>query len=183
MSKTFAELEAEWKAIKKKLDATMVEYRLLRQKRSAFQVKLIFPRDSSPEAMRAFRDREKEVVSQLSIDLRDLDQDIKAVRIRLKQIRATLAVKQTQIYQLQAQSVWKKMIEKAEAINQLATQMEGEIKTLSAIAEDFYPPTEKWLPQHPELAQISATTIPRVFWKDNHLEVRDKAIDWDSEET
>ncbi|MGC9527998.1 MAG: hypothetical protein ACP5D7_20875 [Limnospira sp.] len=183
MSKTFAELEAEWKAIKKKLDATMVEYRLLRQKRSAFQVKFIFPRDSSPEAMQRFRDREKEVISQLSINLHDLDQDIKAVRIRLKQIRATLAVKQAQIYQLQAQSVWQKLNEKAKAINQLAAQMEREMKALAVIADDFYPPAEKWLPQHPELTQISATTIPRVFWKDNHLELRDATINWDSEET
>ena len=181
MSQTLQDLETEWKSIKAEVDAIKFQYDTLRNKRSNLHVTVLFASDSSPETLAVLQKQTQEEANRWSIDLQQLDQEIQATRIKLRQIRAKLAVKQAQIYRIQAQQNWIKLKKQYEQINQLASSFESEILSFYKTAENFQPVPEEWLPKHPQLLELEITHIPYIQPEEKQFKLIGKPIDFNPE--
>lgn len=67
---------------------------------------LFYFSDSSPESLATLQQQTQDEAQRWSLNLQQLDQEIQATRIKLRQVRAKLAVKQAQINRFQAQKNW-----------------------------------------------------------------------------
>lgn len=184
MSQTIEQLQAEWDTIKAEVDAMQAEYDTLCRKRSSFHLTLIFPQDRSSEAQTEFHQKCQAEVKVWSVDLKELEQQIKATRLKLKKIQSKLAVKHAKIYQVQAQQRWPQLCQQAEKVNQLATQLENEVQTFWQIAHDFKPRLGNWLPEAPQLSKFpSPATIPTVKRLEYGLELVNQSVDFQENES
>ncbi|MGL5079861.1 MAG: hypothetical protein ACRC8A_00075 [Microcoleaceae cyanobacterium] len=182
MTQTIQKLQTEWNQIKAQAEAIYAEYNSLRRKRGVFRLDLIFPQDHRPESLEEYRQNCQQEIAKWHFDLQELDQELKSTRLRLKKVRAQLIVKQTKLYELQAQQQWPKVCEQAEIVNQLTQQLEQEIRTLWKLAHDFQPRIGSWLPEHPQLVEFSeATFVPTVTSQEDCLAVQNQAVDWQQE--
>ncbi|HAN74711.1 MAG TPA: hypothetical protein DDZ60_15475 [Planktothrix sp. UBA10369] len=176
MSQTLEDLQTEWDAIQAEIDAVKAEYNRLRNKRSNFHVTVLFSSDSSPESLAILQQQTQVEAKRWSLNLQQLDQEIQATRIKLRQVRAKLAVKQAQIYRFQAQKNWIKLKQHQEQINQLVNSLEKEINLLSKTAENFEPVSEDWLPKYPKLLELEMTNIPYLKIEGKQFKLVSKPI-------
>ena len=174
MSQTLENLQTEWDAIKDQINAVKAEYNRLRSKRSNFHVTVLFSSDSSPESLATLQQQTQDEAQRWSLNLQQLDQEIQATRIKLRQVRAKLAVKQAQINRFQAQK-------NCDRINQLANSLEEEIFLLCKNAENFQPISENWLPKHPQLLELETINIPYVKIEDKQFKLTSKPINFNLE--
>lgn len=176
MNKNISQLESEWQKIANQLNAAIADYYSLRRMRSDFQVKFIFPDNDSTESLDEFHRREQQAIAEFTVNLQHLDQDIKGALMKVKNIQATMAVKQSQLYQAQAKIIWEKLIKKSQKINQLSHNLQTEIKAFNEIAKEFSPSLTKTLPQPPLLVKVSSATVPHVVNHQNRLEIKDRDL-------
>lgn len=177
MNPTLAELKTEWEMIKAEVDGIKAEYDKLRQKRSGFYVGLLVSEESSPEAIAQLKQQAEAEAKRWSFDLQVLDQEIQSTRIKLRQIRAKLAVKQAQIYRVQAQQNWPKLKQQSDQINQLSNRLKQELQIFDQIAKDFYPVPEAWLPKHPQLVEFIASDLPYIELEDKKFKLVNRPLD------
>lgn len=178
MNPAIEQLESEWQEMRAQLDEIKAEYDALCAKRSCFYGTFIFAKDNSPEAEAEFQERCKAEVAEWSLKLPELEQEIKAANLKMKKARAKLAVKQIKLYELEAEENWQKLAHKANAINQLTEQIEGEIQEFWRVAHNFSPRLEDWLPEQPKLAFCDKIpAVPRIKQTENSLELGEKQID------
>lgn len=181
MSQTLQELQTEWNSIKAEVNAIKFQYDTLRNKRSNLHVTVLFTSDSSPESLALLQQQTQEEANRWSLDLQQLDQEIQATRIKLRQIRAKLAVKQAQIYRFQAQQNWIQLKQQYERINQLSNSLEAEILSFYKTAGNFSPLPEEWLPKHPQLLELEMTHIPYIQSEEKQFKLMGKPIDFNRE--
>lgn len=177
MNPTLADLQAEWEMIKADVDAVKATYDQLRQKRSGFHVALLVAEESSPEASVALKQQAETEAKRWFFDLQTLDQEIQTTRIKLRQVRAKLAVKQAQIYRIQAQQNWPKLKQQLERVNQLSKSLKKEIQIFDQIAKDFQPAVEEWMPKHPQLVEFIASEIPYIELEDKQFKLVNRPLD------
>ncbi|VXD16719.1 conserved hypothetical protein [Planktothrix serta PCC 8927] len=181
MSQILQDLQTEWQTIQDQVDAVKSEYNALRNKRSNHHVTVLFSSDSSLESLAMLQQQAEAEANRWSFDLQQLDQEIQATRIKLRQIRAKLAVKQAQIYRAQAQQNWIQLKQHHERINQLATTLEAEILAFSKTAENFQPLSEEWLPKPPQLLELEMTNIPYIKAEEKKFKLVGKPINFNLE--
>ncbi|MEB3280213.1 MAG: hypothetical protein VKK42_14960 [Lyngbya sp.] len=180
MSQAIEQLQSEWNEIKAQIDEIQAEYEALCDKRSSFHAMLIFPKDNSPEAQAEFHQQCQTQLTQWSVNLPELEREIKGTNLKLKKVQAKLAVKQAKLYELQAKEIWPQLGQQAKIINQLAEKLEQEIQTFWQISHNFQPRFDDWLPEEPLLAYFdSITTVPQVEPTENGLKVINKEIDFE----
>ncbi|NJK40014.1 MAG: hypothetical protein HC835_04285 [Oscillatoriales cyanobacterium RM2_1_1] len=162
------ELQTEWNQIKSQVETVQAQYTLLRRQRGGFHLKLMFPQDNRPESLAEYRQTCEQEMKKWQFNLEELDRELKSVRLKLKKVRAQLIVKQTKLYELQAQQKWPKICEQVQVVNQLAAQLEQALQILWQQAHDFQPRVGSWLPEHPQLVQFPAqVTIPTATAQDD----------------
>ncbi|TVU51882.1 MAG: hypothetical protein EA414_20345 [Arthrospira sp. PLM2.Bin9] len=183
MAKSLGELQQEFHGIQQRLKEAIAEYHAVRRIRSAFQVKLIFPEDKSAAAISEFHRQEQQAIADLKVNLQHLDQDIKVAVMKVKNLQATLSVKQSQIYQAQAQIIWEKLIKQSAKINELSDTLETEIKALMAINNEWEPSGEYLLPTPPVLLKISSRRVPYIYQHQNYVEIGEKSLDIQPDES
>ncbi len=180
MSQSLEQFQTEWNEIKTQLDDVQAQYQALYEKRSSFYVAVMFPEDYSPEAQAEFQQMCQTQVSQWSINLTELDREIKTTQLKIRKIQTKLSIKQSRIYELQAKEIWKKLIQQANTINQCSKQLEQEIQTFWEIAHSFQPNLEDWLPSPPQLAHVEEQIkIPHIGQTEHGLQLMNKEIDFD----
>ncbi|MGF1495018.1 MAG: hypothetical protein ACFBSC_21750 [Microcoleaceae cyanobacterium] len=183
MSQVIQRLQAEWNQIKAQADAVQAEYNALLRRRKTFHVKLIIPSSSQPADLDKCQQDCQREIARWTNNLQSLNQELKITRLKLKKIRAQLIVKQTKLYELQAQQQWPKLCERVEGINQLAMQLEQELKTFWQIAHDFQQRPTSWLPEAPQLARFSdQITVPQVVHREDGLEIVNQGTTWSKEQ-
>ncbi|WP_413163546.1 hypothetical protein ACL6C3_29380 [Capilliphycus salinus ALCB114379] len=177
MSQAIEQLQSEWNEIKAQLDEIQAEYRALCDKRSCFYGMLIFPKDNSPEAQAEFDQQCQTQVTQWSVNLPDLEREIKAIHLKMKKIQAKLAVKQAKIYELQAKEIWLELGQKARTINQLSQQIKQEVQNFWQFSHSFQPRYQDWLPEPPQLVyRDQIPTVPVIQETENGLELTHQEI-------
>ncbi|WRH67655.1 MAG: hypothetical protein RSE13_04680 [Planktothrix sp. GU0601_MAG3] len=181
MSQTLEDLKIEWNAIKAQADAVKAEYEGLRSKRSNFHVTIFLSSDASPESLATLQQQTQSEAQRWSLNLQQLDQEIQTTRIKLRQFRAKLAVKQAQIYRFQAQKNWIELKKNYDRINQLANHLEEEIMGFYKIAENFEPISEEWLPKHPQLLELEIINIPYIQTEEKQFKIISKPINFNLE--
>lgn len=181
MSQTLENLQKEWNAIQAEMDAVKAEYDKLRNKRSNFHVTVLLSADSSSESLASLKQQAQAQAQHWSLNLQQLDQEIQVTRIKLRQIRAKLAVKQAQIYRFQAQKNWIELTKNYDRINQLCNRLEEEIITFYKTAENFDFPSEEWLPKHPQLLDLEIVNIPYIKIEDKKFKIISKPINFNLE--
>lgn len=181
MSQTLEDLQIEWNAIQAQIDAVKAEYDGLRSKRSNFHVTILLSSDSSPESLATLKQQAQDEAQHWSLNLQQLDQQIQATRIKLRQVRAKLAVKQAQIYRFQAQKNWIELTKNHERINQLSNHLEKEIIKFYQTAANFEPVSEEWLPKHPQLLELEVTNIPYIKIEEKKFKIISKPINFNLE--
>ncbi|SKB11298.1 conserved hypothetical protein [Planktothrix sp. PCC 11201] len=181
MSQTLEDLQTEWDAIKDQINAVKAEYNRLRSKRSNFHVTVFLSSDASPESLVTLEQQTQDEAQRWSLNLQQLDQEIQSTRIKLRQVRAKLAVKQAQIYRFQAQKNWIELKKNCDRINQLANSLEEEIFLLCKNAENFQPTSEDWLPKYPQLLELETINIPCVKIEDKQFKLTSKPINFNFE--
>ncbi|MDY7023430.1 MAG: hypothetical protein SWJ54_19100 [Cyanobacteriota bacterium] len=170
MSQAIEQLQAEWNEIKAQVDEIQAEYDLLCDKRASFQVIILFPKDDSPEAQAEFQNNCQTQMAKWSVNLAELDREIKATGFKLKKVQTKLAVKQNKLYELQAKELWPQLVQQAQNLNQIAEKLEQEVKIFWQIAHNFQPRFAEWLPELPRLSTFEkSTTIPKVKQSKNGL--------------
>lgn len=172
MTKNLEQLQSEWQQLQEEVDEIQAEYDILRRQRSAFQVELIFPQGNSPEDLEAFHQQAAEQVANWSINLKELNKNLRSTRVRLKKKRTQMIVKQTQIYQLQAHQLWPTVCQQAEEINQIVADLVQKLQTLKQVSHDFQPQPYEWLPQHPELVEVKDLHLPYLVQQENYWVVK-----------
>jgi hypothetical protein len=178
MSQVIEQFLSEWNQIKAQVDEVQAEYNSLCDKRSCFYVAVIFPKDHSPEAQAEFHQICQTQVAEWSVNLSELDRNIKTTHLKLKKVQAKLAVKQAKLYELQAQEIWPKLCQQANIINQLAQKLDQEIQIFWQMTHDFKPRLEDWLPSPPKLAGFEEIiTIPKIKQTENGLQLFNQEID------
>ncbi|MBS0017830.1 MAG: hypothetical protein KFF72_16035 [Arthrospira sp. SH-MAG29] len=183
MAKSLGELQQEFHGIEQRLKEAIAEYNAVRNLRSNFQVKLIFPKDKSAAAMTEFHHQEEQAIADLQVNLQHLDQDIKVAVMKVKNLQATLGVKQSQIYQAQAQIIWEKLIKQSAKINELSDTLETEIKALMAINNEWEPSGEYLVYQPPVLLKISSRRVPYIYQHQNYVEIGEKQLNIQPDES
>lgn len=181
MSQTLQDLKTEWNSIKAEIHQVKSEYEQLKNKRSNFHVTVFFASNSSAESIATLQQQAEAEANRLSLDLQQLDQEIKANRIKLRQIHAKLAVKQAQINRFQAQQNWIKLKQHCEKINQLATALESEIVSFYQTSQNFEPVSEEWLPKPPQLLDLEMPQIPYIKVEEKQFKVLSKPINFNLE--
>lgn len=181
MSQTLEDLQIEWNAIQAQIDVVKAEYDGLRSKRSNFHVTILLSSDASPESLATLKQQAQDEAQSWSLNLQQLDQQIQATRIKLRQVRAKLAVKQAQIYRFQAQKNWIELQKIHDRINQLSNRLEEEIILLYKTAENFEPNSEEWLPKHPQLLELEITNIPYIKIEEKQFRLISKPINFNLE--
>ncbi|MFM6423220.1 hypothetical protein [Planktothrix sp.] len=181
MSQTLQDLKTEWNNIKAEIEQVKSEYDHLRSKRSTLHVTVFFASNSSPESLATLQQQAQAEANRLSLDLQQLDQEIKATQIKLRQIRAKLAVKQAKINRFQAQQNWVKLKQHGEKINQLANALESEIVSFYQTAKNFQPVSEEWLPKNPQLLELEFTNIPYVKVEEKQFKLISQPINFNQE--
>lgn len=177
MNPTLEDLKAEWEIIKAEVDSAKAAYDGLRQKRSGFYVTLLVSEASDPEAKVQLKQQAETEAKRWVFDLQTLDQEIQNARIKLRQIRAKLAVKQAQIYRIQAQQNWPKLKLQLERVNELSKSLKQEIQIFDQIAKDFHPAVEEWMPKHPQLVEFIASEIPYIEMEDKKFKLVNHPLD------
>lgn len=177
MAKSLEELQQEFHGIEQRLKEAIAEYHAVRSRRSNFQVKLIFPQDKSAAAMTEFHHQEQQAIADFPINLQELDQDIKVAAMKVKNLQASLGLKQSQIYQAQAQIIWEKLIKQSAKINELSDTLATEIKALIAINNEWEHSGESLVSQHPVLLKISSKRVPYIYQHQNYVEIGEKQLD------
>ncbi|MGL4500471.1 MAG: hypothetical protein ACRC78_12860 [Planktothrix sp.] len=181
MSQTLEDLQIEWNAIQAQIDAVKAEYDGLRSKRSNFHVTILLSSDSSSESLASLKQHAQDEAQNWSLNLQQLDQEIQSTRIKLRQVRAKLAVKQAQIYRFQAQKNWIELTKNYDRINQLANHLEEEIIKFYETAANFEPVSEEWLPKHPDLLELEVTSIPYIKTEEKKFKIISKPINFNLE--
>ncbi|MEL7038330.1 MAG: hypothetical protein AAFO04_22345 [Cyanobacteria bacterium J06592_8] len=178
MSQAIEELQAEWNEIKAELDRIQAEYDLLCNKRTSFQVIVLFPKDNSPAAQAEFQENCQTQMREWSVNLAELEREMKATSLRLKKTQTKLAVKQNKLYELQAKEILPRLVRQAQNLNQLAEKLEQEVKIFWQISQDFQPRVAEWLPEIPRLSTFEKNiTIPKVQQSQNGLQLINKELD------
>jgi chromosome segregation ATPase len=177
------ELQSEWDQLREEVEQIQAEYNILCRQRSAFQVQLMFPENNSPEALATFQQQATEQVGRWSVNLKELNQNLRSTRVRLKKKRTQMIVKQTQIYRIQARQQWPSICQQANDINRSITEVQQKLQALKQISHDYQPQVYQWLPPHPELVQVDDINFPVLVRQENHWAMEYQTMNWNEEYT
>lgn len=130
------QIQADIEAIRSHIEA-------LRQERASFTVNLVSPKNDSPEAIaEAYRSHARET-SQLSAEVKGIDDAIAALEAQLNQKQAELERLQIepkqQSLEQQVEEGRKRAKVHAERINQLAAELAEELRALKTRADEISP--------------------------------------------
>ncbi|MGB3405370.1 MAG: hypothetical protein WBA77_21980 [Microcoleaceae cyanobacterium] len=181
MTQDLQELQSEWNKLKEEVEQIQAEYNILCRQRSAFQVELMFPEDNSPEALDQFQQQATEQLTHWSVNLKELNQNLRMTRVRLKKKRTQMIVKQTQIYRIQARQSWPSICQQAEEINQRVIELQQQLQTLKQTSQNYQPQLYPWLPPHPQLIKADELNFLVMVRQENHWAVENKTMNWNSE--
>lgn len=181
-NKNLQELQSEWNQLREEVEQIQAEYNILCHQRSAFQVELIFPEANSTEALATFQQQATEQLGRWSVNLKELNQNLRSTRVRLKKKRTQMIVKQTQIYRIQARQKWPSICQQANDINQTITELQQKLQTLKQTSQNYQPQFYPWLPPPPQLVKADELNFPVMVRQENHWTVEHQNMNWNTED-
>jgi chromosome segregation ATPase len=190
MSQTLPELQTEVRTMQAEI-ATLQESReKLYKQRSSCRVTVSFPKNNTPEAIAEFHRQNAAFGEQWLQQLEEIDREIRTLEKQLQQKQVLFEYKQAEMDKMLAQQHWQDIENKvqtgekhleaqARRINQIAAQLEAEIRTFKALSDEFTPSYAEWFQQQNQVVEFSANTIPQAVAKNNGFVVESKEINWE----
>ena len=180
MKENIAELKLEIDTLYTEIDSLEGQIETLSQKRSSFQINVSFPRDSTPEVLAEFRKKNTEEAARWQVEVKEINQSLKVLKLQLNQKKTTLQEKKSQLKYLELQQqVYegaKDLQEQVQKVNEKANQLEVEIQNLKQICQQLNPLYHQWVKNPANIMDFNATTIPYVYIQDNSFELGNKNI-------
>ncbi len=190
MTQTLPELQTEVRTLQAEI-ATLQESReKLYKQRSSCRVAVSFPKNNTPEAIAEFHQQTAAFGEQWLQQLEEIDRETKTIEKQLSQKESVINYKQAELDKMLAGQHWQEIennIQTGEKdlqaqihrINQLAAQLEAEIRTLKVLSDELSPSYTEWFQQPTQIVDFSAKTIPQAVAKNNGFIVESKEIDWE----
>jgi len=190
MSQTIPELQTEVRTLQAEIVTLRESREKLYKQRSLCRVAVIFPKNNTPEAIAEFHQQNAAFGEQWLQQLEEIDREIRTLEKQLPQKQLLMEDKQAEIEKLQAEQHWQEIENKIQngeerlqaqtrRINQIAAQLEAEIRTLKALSDEFSPSYAEWFQQPTQIVNFSAKTIPQAVAKNNGFVLESKEIDWE----
>lgn len=173
-----AQLQSEVTAYQEEIAQLQSQRDRLDQKRTAFRVSVSFPKSQSLEDLAQFHRQNTQAVAQWSQELKKIDQEIAALDEKIAQKQASLTQFYWQNIEGFVQFANQQLQEQSQKVNQLAAQLESEIRELRKIYREVNPIYCDWLKQKIEVVTFSDTTIPYVVFKGDRFALEGQAIMW-----
>lgn len=189
MSQTIPELQTEIRTLQAEI-ATLQESReKLYKQRSSCRVAVSFPKNNTPEAIAEFHQQTAAFGEQWLQQLEEIDRETRTIEKQLSQKESILNYKQAELEKMLAGQHWQEIENQIQTgekhlqvqihrINQIAMQLEAEIRSLKALSDQFSPSYSEWFQQPTQVVEFSAKTIPQAVAKNNGFVLESKEIDW-----
>lgn len=189
MSQTLPELQTEVRTLQAEI-ATLQESReKLHKQRSSCRVAVSFPKNNTPEAIAEFHQQTAAFGEQWLQQLEEIDQETRTIQKQLSQKDSILNYKQAELEKMLAGQHWQEIENRIQTgekhlqvqihrINQIAMQLEAEIRSLKALSDEFSPSYSEWFQQPTQIVEFSTKTIPQAVAKNNGFVLESKEIDW-----
>jgi chromosome segregation ATPase len=190
MSQTLPELQTEVRTLQAEI-ATLQESReKLYKQRSSCRVAVSFPKNNTPEAIAEFYQQTAAFGEQWLQQLEEIDQETRTIEKQFQQKESVLNYKQAEMEKMLAGQHWQEIENKIQTgekhlqaqtrrINQIAAQLEAEIRTLKMLSDEFSPSYAEWFQQPIQVVEFSAKTIPQAVAKNNGFVLESKEINWE----
>jgi chromosome segregation ATPase len=189
MSQMLPELQAEVRTLQAEITTLQKSREKLYKQRSSCRVAVSFPKNNTPEAIAEFHQQTTAFGEQWLQQLEEIDRETRTMEKQLQQKESVLNYKQAEMEKMLAGQHWQEIEHKIQAgekhlqvqihrINQIAMQLEAEIRSLKALSDEFSPSYAEWFQQPTQVVEFSVKTIPQVVAKNNGFVLENKEIDW-----
>lgn len=178
---TTEQLQSEVAAYQQEIANLQSQRDALDQKRTTFRVAVSFPQSQSPEDLKKFQQQNSQAVAAWSEELKQIDQTIAILDREIVEKQANLTHFYWQNIEGFVQLANQQLQDQAQKVNQLASQLETEIRELKKIYYEVNPIYCDWLKQKIEVVKFSATTIPYVVFKGDRFELESQGILWNQD--
>ncbi|MDQ2099422.1 MAG: hypothetical protein QQW96_17470 [Tychonema bourrellyi B0820] len=190
MSQTLPELQTEVRILQAEIATLQESRQKLYKQRSSCRVAVSFPKNNTPEAIAEFHQQTAAFGEQWLQQLAEIDRETRTIEKQLPQKESVLNYKQAELEKMLAGQHWQEIENKIQTgekhlqaqtrrINQIAAQLEAEIRSLKALSDEFSPSYAEWFQQPTQIVEFSVKTIPQVVAKNNGFVLESKEIDWE----